>query len=529
MGLSAILPTAYSCTSSGKRGGMMKTTLAGANYKRGHHLWHGQEVAGTVEQIEKEVVVVGAGISGLVAAHFLRKHHVESIAVIELGDECGGNSSYGKNAHSSYPRGAHYLTLPNEGNRPLISFLQEKGIITGFDEQGRIVYNEQDLCFDPEERLLLKGTFQEGLVPAYSLHDNEKREIAEFFQLMEEYRCKQGSDGKFFFDIPYSATSHDTAYDALDTISFRTFLTQRGFTNQYLLWYVEYCCRDDFGGGIDKVSAWAGINYFASHRSYPSTANGARVLTWPEGNGRLVQLLLDGVRPVCQTGCLVQNIAVEGDSVVVRVWDDKKQRAFQLLCKQCVVAVPPFVAARIVDSSLPYPRHHVHNIVHTPWLVACVVLSGKPEGRGMPLCWDNVGYGGRALGYIYNQHQSLRQQHEKTCISLYIPLDTNNADKERKAAMQRTNDEWQAMVLAELEMMHYGITELVEEIELWVWGHGMAMPSIGLVKSGVLQELAKPIDNKIFFAHTDLSGYSVFEEGFDWGYRTAMHIVGLRS
>lgn len=528
-GLAAALPAVQSCSPSDGKPQAIKTTFRGANYTRGHTLRQRQDGGSAVEQRDADVVIVGAGISGLVTAYFLHKHGVENIALLELGDECGGNSSYGTTAYSAYPHGAHYLTLPNTGNTPLISFLHEKGIIAGFDDQGNIVYNDEDLCFDPEERLLIKGTFQEGLVPSLGLPDTEKNEIGTFFQRIEQYRHARGNDGKFFFDIPYSAASRDATHDVLDSISFRTFLVQQGYSSEHLLWYLDYCCRDDFGSGIDTVSAWAGVNYFASHRPHASTTDSSRVLTWPEGNGRLVKLLLDDVQQYCRMQCLVHNIAVEGGNVVVSGIDGKEQKAFQIRCKQCVVAVPPFIAARILDASLPYPRHHVHRITHAPWLVASVVLSAQPAGRGVPLCWDNVGYGTKALGYIYNQHQSLRQYHEKTCISLYMPLDAQSADVERKAALQRTEDEWQTIVLAELETMHYGITEWVEEIDVWVWGHGMAMPSVGLIKSGVLQELAQPIDNKVFFAHTDLSGYSVFEEGFDWGYRTAQQLIGLRT
>lgn len=525
IGLGLGIPALHSCHSSSSHRDNIKVTLRGPDHKRGHQLWHKQGNPTEVVTLHKEVVIIGAGVSGLASAYFLQKKNIDDILLLEVNDEPGGNSSSGQNAYSAYPHGAHYLSLPNSGNKPLLNFLQHKGIITQIDDQGAVHYNATDLCFDPEERLLLKGNFQKGLVPHYSLTDSEEKEIAEFLAVMEFYKYERGSDGRFFFDIPYSTASADPTYDTLDNISFEEFLRQRGFRGEYLLWYLNYCCRDDFGGGIDKVSAWAGINYFAAHKPHPSNTDSSRVLTWPEGNGRLVKLLLEDVGNSLKTGCLVTNISLQNDRVLITATDFQARRTMEITCRHCVLAIPPLVASHILDGTLSYPRASVKNIQHVPWIVAAVTLSDIPPGRGTDLCWDNVGYQTKSLGYVYNQHQNLRQKEEKICISLYLPLDEKEAGEERKTAFERTAEEWKTIVLAELELMHPGITTLVEEIEIWRWGHGMAMPSVSLIKSGILQELARPIDNRIFFAHTDLTGYSTFEEGFDWGYRTAEAIT----
>lgn len=38
------------------------------------------------------------------------------------------------------------------------------------------------------------------------------------------------------------------------------------FTSEPLYNYIDYCCKDDFGLGIEYVSAWAGIHYFAGRK-----------------------------------------------------------------------------------------------------------------------------------------------------------------------------------------------------------------------------------------------------------------------
>jgi protoporphyrinogen oxidase len=488
---------------------------------RGHETWKNKIHYTASEKTEHDVVIIGSGISGLSAAYHLQKNGIHNIAILELADKPGGNSQSGKNEYSEYPYGAHYLTLPNPDNEPLISFLKDKQIITGIDANKQLIYNETDLCFDPEERLLLRGTFQDGLVPTYGLNEAEKKELARFFKLMEQFRRQKGADGKFFFNIPCSMASQDAELDHLDATSFKDFLIKEGFKSDYVYWYLNYCCRDDFGGGIQQVSAWAGINYFAAHRAEASNTDGARVLTWPEGNGRLVELLTEKTKDALYTGRLVKNISLINNKAVITGIDFNTNTSFEIHCKSCIVAIPPFVTARILNKTLPYPFEKVKHLQHAPWLVAAITLTAIPEGRGAGLCWDNVAYGSKSLGYINNRHQELKHPSGKTVISLYLPLDDTDGSASRKTIENRNVDDWKKIVLQELELMHNGISNNVESIELCIWGHGMILPSVGLSKGKDLKELAAPIQNTVFFAHTDLSAYSIFEEAFDQGYRAA--------
>ena len=48
------------------------------------------------------------------------------------------------------------------------------------------------------------------------------------------------------------------------TASLEAVLDQNGYTAPTLHWYLNYCCRDDYGTRYDKVSAWAGLHYYCS-------------------------------------------------------------------------------------------------------------------------------------------------------------------------------------------------------------------------------------------------------------------------
>ncbi|MFY7905000.1 MAG: hypothetical protein ACOVO0_02595, partial [Burkholderiaceae bacterium] len=72
----------------------------------------------------------------------------------------------------------------------------------------------------------------------------------------------------------------------LDAHVFSSWLAQHGLNDAYLRWYLDYCCRDEYGAGTDTVSAWAGIHYFASRHGFhapgddSADAEAEPVLTW---------------------------------------------------------------------------------------------------------------------------------------------------------------------------------------------------------------------------------------------------------
>jgi hypothetical protein len=93
------------------------------------------------------------------------------------------------------------------------------------------------------------------------------------------------------------------SHAVLDAQRFDQWLAAQGLDDERLLWYLDYSCRDDFGAGLSRVSAWAGIHYFASRHGFhaprpqsehESEADGEQVLTWPQGNGWLAQQLVAG-------------------------------------------------------------------------------------------------------------------------------------------------------------------------------------------------------------------------------------------
>jgi protoporphyrinogen oxidase len=516
-----VLPNLVSCSPEKKR---IKTKILGQNKNRGHAIRDNklaQKVA--TRSIQIESLIIGGGVSGLSCAYQLKKNNYTDFLVLELNDFAGGNSASGEHKHSEFPLGAHYLTLPNPENRPLIEFLKELKLITK-EINGQQEYAEEFLCHAPDERLLYRGVFQEGLVPNYGISAKASAEIKRFFELMHDYKEKKGSDNLFLFDIPFSKASNDNQLFELDKICFKEFLDQEKFVSEELLWFLDYCCRDDFGAGSNLVSAWAGINYFAGRKSNPSNTIPSNVLTWPEGNSFLINQLEKSCIEQIKTNIAVTGIEEFEDKVKVLAFDFTNNELLEFTCKNAIIACPSYVTKHILKSPF-WEKTDFEKYMHHPWLVSTVVLDKIPESNGLSLAWDNVKFGTKGLGYINNQNQNFGQQKSKHVISVYLAFDKQGDVAERQKMFSLSEEEMKAMVLEELKGLHENIEENVEEIYFQQWGHGMVTPYPNSLEQHKKFRIKNSKSNRIRLAHTDYSSYSIFEEGFSQGLESANFIL----
>ena len=480
----------------------MPGRLMGPDAALGHRLRTGDLPEPTSTQ-RARVVVVGGGIAGLSAAWRLQMQGVEDVLLIEMEAEVGGNARGGRNAVSAYPWGAHYVPLLTAEAVHAQALFEELGIITGRDTAGQPIYDEYALCADPRERLFRDGIWQEDLLPE-GVTERDRAQYRAFFTAMDGYRATVGADGHRAFCIPMELSSADASYRALDGLSMATFMRQRGWDSPPLLWYVEYACRDDFGTNPDQVSAWAGIHYFAARGTGRSEEAGGTVLAWPEGNAYLVNRMKALIAPA-QCAALAWRVTPGPNGVAIDVYEPGTDRTRRIEAEAAILAVPHFVADRLLGR----PGDAAHS--YAPWMVANVTLDALPRGRGAQLAWDNVVYNSRSLGYVVATHQSLQRVRQQTVVTAYWPLTDAAPDEARRAAMRLSLPEWQKLVLDELLQVHPELEGNVSAVDVWLWAHGMIRPTPGYLwgSARAASCVQRP---PVFFAHSDMSGISLFEE-----------------
>jgi protoporphyrinogen oxidase len=494
--------------------------IAGANAKIGH-MMRMRKFPSVTSATTIDTIIVGGGIAGLSAAWWLEKNGKKDFLLLELDEKAGGNSQSGENSVSPYPWGAHYLPIPGEDALFVKQILEEFGVIKSF-KNGLPVYDEYFLCADPNERLLFQGRWHEGLIPQNGVSEIEKSQYKAFFEKMKEYSATKGKDGKWAFTIPLDLSSEDEELRALDKLSMASFMEKAGWNSRHLKWYVDYCCKDDYGQTSEDVSAWAGIHYFASRSGKAANAGRENVLTWPEGNGWLVKKFEAKLSSFIRKNSLVFNIEKEH----LDFYDITTKTSHRIQVKNVIYAAPRYTAKYSINPSMG--ELTLPSASFAPWVVANVTVKEKPEGKGHDLSWDNVSFYSKSLGYIVATHQGLSHSKKETVLTYYLPLTDEAPEISRIKAFQKDHAHWAEVVSEDLEKMHPGISSQITNLEVWVWGHGMVSPGVDYLWSKNRQDVKKSLGH-IHFAHSEMSGISIFEEAQYQGIMAAKKILGKDS
>ena len=471
---SAALPL-FGCDSTPEIAG----GFSGTHPERGHLLQTsaaGQPSAWPAASVTRstQVVIAGGGVAGLAAARALRQRGIEDFVMLELEDSAGGNSRDGVLAGIACPLGAHYLPVPGDNAREVQDLLEELGLRQRV--AGRWTYDERHLCHSPQERLFFAGQWQEGLLPVQGVGTQTLSQYRRFAALV----AQAGKAARF--TIPASKVPIAPAHRALDAITFVAWLNQAQLIDAHLRWYLDYCCRDDYGAGIATVSAWAGIHYFASRHGFhaPGEEDGERdaVLTWPEGNGWLARQLAAPLARRLHTGQVVTRIAQGRHGVQVEAFNVLTQAVERWQAAHCIVALPVFVAARVVENPGELLRQAAGRTRYAAWLVANLHLREPLADRpGAAPAWDNVIHGAPGLGYVDARHQRLDPTPGATVLTWYRPL--GGEGRSRQQLLKAPWQTWREAMLAELSVAHPDLPSKATRIELTRYGHAMAIPVPG--------------------------------------------------
>ncbi|MET0792802.1 MAG: FAD-dependent oxidoreductase, partial [Polyangiaceae bacterium] len=497
--------------------------LLGASSSLGHRLRDGQlpRAEETSERRSVGIAIVGAGPSGLSAAWRLERLGYRDFAVFELEPQAGGTSAFGSDGVVPYPWGAHYVPLPSARNPALTRLLSELGALSERAD-GEWRADERALIRAPEERLFIDGLWHEGLFPSAGASTDDVRDWRAFEAEVARWIRFRDARGRPAFAVPMRLGSDDGRVTELDRISAAEWLAQRGLHSARLRWYVAYACRDDYGLDLEHTSAWAMLFYFCSRVASPDLPS-QPFLTWPEGNGRLVSHLSQVAGERLRLGHLVSDLALKDQGVELAAFDTRTEQLHRYRAERVILAVPKFIAPRLLRSFPASRAQDSSEFQYGSWLVANLHLRARPESDGFQQAWDNVLYDSPSLGYVVATHQTLADL-GPTIWTYYLPLLKRSARRELEALDHATCCD---AIVSDLARAHRGLEQAIERIDVWRWGHAMVSPRPGFVWGGARQRAAEPWAERLFFAHSDLSGISLFEEAQDHGVRAAE--AALRS
>ena len=464
----------------------------------GHALRDGRPMPRAARTERVPVVIVGGGIAGLSAGWRLARRGMHDFVVLELEPAAGGNSRWGENAVSAYPWAAHYVPVPGPRAELARELFAEMGVL----RDG--AWAERSLCFSPAERVFIHGRWEEGLEGAVAHSARDRDELARLSERVAALR--EGGE----FTIPMALGA--PASSALDALSMHEWLRREGFTSPAAHWLADYGCRDDYGARAADTSAWAGLHYFASREQ-----ESAGPLTWPEGNGRIVRHLAAVLGDRVVTGAGVHRVERAGAELRVLAG------AVEYRCEAVVFAAPTFLAPYVIEGA------RAPGFTYSPWVTANLTLERWPAERGgaAPVAWDNVIHDSPGLGYVVATHQSLRTHQERTVWTYYRPLADGDPRERRRALARSTWPEWRDLILADLGRAHLDLAGCVSRIDVMRMGHAMARPVPGFLARHADHARRTELGGRLFYANSDVSGISIFEEAQYRGVRAAERAMAL--
>ena len=312
------------------------------------------------------------------------------------------------------PLGAHYLPLPGEHDAEVIAAARGAGPAPQRDAAAP-VYDERHLCHSPQERLFIDGQWHEGLLPPVeALPAGAARAHAGAVPALRRggRSCRAGRR------LPHAhrargldAGPRRARRDAVRAVAGPRRASTRprcaGTSTTAAATTTAPAPRRCRPGPASTTSP------AATAFMPPATATAERdgVLTWPEGNGWLAERLAAPLRRAAahrQRGAARRGAAATRSCV--DLWNEREQRVERWSAPQLVLALPLFVAARLLDSAAAgAARRPSRRCATRPgWWPTCSCDRPPLDRGGAPPSWDNVLYGSAALGYVDAMHQSLR-------------------------------------------------------------------------------------------------------------------------
>ncbi|MGD0363426.1 MAG: FAD-dependent oxidoreductase [Bryobacteraceae bacterium] len=461
----------------------IKGSFVNDSFARGHQIRDRTPFAPAPPQERIPLVIVGGGIAGLSAAWRLQKLGFRDFILLEMNDQAGGNARSGENEVSAYPWAAHYVPVPGPKAVYVRELFEELGVL----RDG--VWNEKMLCFSPQERLFLYGKWQEGIEPAIGLTRQDRQQFQRLESLFAAFRAGGG------FTIPMELGIQHGPAD-LDRLSFADWLRAQRVDSPLVLWYMNYCCRDDYGAMAAATSAWAGVHYFASRAPEEKGP-----ITWPGGNGWITAQLLKRVGSHVRAGQMVRRIERRGTRYLVATGTKR------YLTEAVIYAAPSFLAPFLVEGFARLPKFE-----YSPWLTANLTIDRPPRGADTEeRAWDNVVAHSHTLGYVDATHQTLRSQVDRTVWTFYWALAEGTPAANRALLLEKDWRYWSEAILHDLERVHPDIRSCVSRIDIMRMGHAMVRPVVGSIFDPQRRQLAQG-QGRLLFANSDVSGLSLFEE-----------------
>lgn len=431
---------------------------------------------------ELDTLIVGAGISGLTAAYYLRN---QNIAVLEQDTRLGGNSKGELYNGSCYSIGAAYICEPHK-NSAIGDMLQDLDILDRGRKEGG---NDATVFFNRA----FSPSFWDGTTTPGS-----KEVFKKFHRRLSEIYNE--SDWSF-------TGSYAKEYDRLNVDQW--IQKEFGELPQHLQEYLQLYGWSSFCGSKDELSAFQYLGFLGAETD--------AIRAFPGGNSYIAHKLAQKIRNVSgerslRSGCMVLKVNYESDSVTV-VYEDSIGGIKKIRARHIVMACPKFIAKRVIPEMPASQANVISSLTYRAYLVANLItkrsfaspsfelfsLKGQVPATPTPM-----NKGDRTFTDICFGSWAQQDQPQNGVLTLYhgIAYDGARQFLFNPASHDKYRDKYLSDATAVLAALNISKEDL-QGVRLTRWGHALPVAFKGLIANGSAEAASSSIGARIHFAHQD--------------------------
>jgi len=431
------------------------------------------------------VAVVGAGLSGLAAAHHLQD---QEVVILEAGRQPGGVCLAGSYQGIPYPAGSAYFYYDPE-DAEKIAWWKDLG-----------VEMKEVLVAPPASAMFDQGQWYPDCFAAAGLKTlpaspGMRDELLRLAEEMTEREAKWDPLASPFMTHP-----------EWDKYSLQHFLeVVWGFPPEVIRFFDPYC-RSCLGAGPREISAWAGL-YFLMSEFSPVSKSGS----FPEGNTRLVQALAASLPRPVQVQQTVVDLKVQPDAVHLLVWDGANQRPWLLEAGVVILATGKFVTRRLLPHDCGWDLEVFNAFQYSSYVVAALCGNLSLEAPG----FENWVTDEAAFSDFILRPREAPPGSPRVMV-VFAPQPFSQG---REPLLAKT-PEGQAEEMVNAAARHFpGLKEEVEEVHLYRFGHAQVVPYPGFIH--FLKGRLSPQEGRLILANSDLEGLPCVEAALAQGHKAA--------
>jgi len=467
----------------------------GETFKPCHALRSGAKYPKNKAEESYDVIIIGAGISGLTAAYTLKDQL--AVRVIEKENRIGGASKRGNWKGINYSLGA-----ADTGQTYQIEYKGKKfDFLSKIFKELKIPWKEVRY---PSSAFKYRGNIV--IDPFCSCHEQgtTSAEVAKSFEdSMQKLRRVLEEYGEPVIPIEASPPSSMS----LDRMTLQEVFT--GATSPFSA-FLNSFSRATFGARADKISAFLGLYYLGreSEKRYAC----------PGGNATVSESLAAKINNKIELNCTAISIEQEDTACYVSFIDGNGiVRTYE--SKAVIIASEKHYLPHIIKDLPEDQKKAFKKIRYNAYIVANIFTNHIIYNSAFATYFDDAIFGDIVIAdWVASGEKNQVGTSAPAVYTLYCPIEEN----QRQYLLSQPSQFWLDKILVEFERQFPDSRNKIEEIRLQRYGHHYILSGPGFINN---RNLIKRPFNNIFFAKDDTQGIPSLESAIWSGLEAANDVL----